>query len=259
MKQSTAPALLFLKRYRWLFIGIAGGLIVFCSYFLYSLYEWGQYESRYKDWRASIKSQTDQAFALSSSDPKARAAKLAALKKISDRLATTRSTACQVNRLIEWQHILKSLEDRQDQCNQVAHSLDNFKKSLDQINSYLTEENALGSIFAALPPAKDQLAEDEWQAYGTAWHSAAENATKLSTQGAFMQTRQVAVSTLQGIDAAWQEVLAAHAAKDKARYTKAEAALIQAYSSLESIKSTSEVQLDALVKSLQNFYKIAFL
>lgn len=228
-------------------------LVLVGGYALFSWVTWQGYEGNYTQWQASIKSQTDEALWVK--DP---STKLAALKNLSKTLIGAKDTVCSAHVLIKWQEVLKSIKEREEKCQQALQRVSNLSKKLQATTQYLEEEKALGNVLTSVPHDKDRLPETDWQAQATAWHTAAQTGAKLSAHDSFSTTKQAAVATLQKIDAAWQEVLAAHTAKDKARFLQAQASLVQEYGGLGEITTISTNNFQALLDELQKAYNTAF-
>jgi len=260
MKLKTVGSSVWRKIYahRLIIAIIAGVVLLVAVYAFWSKYTWDEYETRYTGWHSSTRGQVGDAFALPATTDKERNNKLSALKKASDAIITAKSSLCSVNNLVGWQRFIGALHNREKKCQEMMGAAATFAEKTKGAIGYLESEKALTAIISSIPSQKPELVESDWAAQAAAWHAAAGKVDTLAANANFAPVKQVAQITTKKIDAAWQEIIAANAAKDKARYLKAQSQLADSYGTLGDITGVSTKQLKTLLDPLQLAYKAAF-
>jgi len=244
--------------HRKVIIIIATILLVVGGYALWSKYTWDEYEVEYGKWHTTTQDQLNTALMLPAVTEKERLTKLGALKKASDGITSARTSLCNANILVSWQRIAPAFRDREEKCQRTVDTSVAFSQKMQAVITYLEQEQVLTGLISAIPVGKSELAEADWQAQAAAWHETASKVKTLPSNTDFAPTKQIAAETIVKVDVAWQEVVAAHGAKDKARYTKAQTQLADSYGSLDAIAVTGAKQLKILLDPLQAAYENAF-
>jgi hypothetical protein len=240
---------------RWVIGLIVTLLLLFASiYIWWSVSSWSGYENRYATFRQTEKKELQAALDMKTDTKDQRAAKLSALATSVKKLPSDDSL-CGISSLIGWQRILAGeLKKREEACYKVQSNLIALRGSLDKVVEYLESEHALAKLLAVVP-AGGEVSEAEWPKQAEAWTAVAKNIEGLQVSGEFDTVKTTTKSAVSAIVAAWNEVLAAHQAKDKARYLKATAALYTAFDGLETIPRSDTDKLRSLLQPVIEQYK----
>lgn len=247
-----------IRRHRIVAIIIASVIVLTAAYVLWSKYTWNEYEADYTAWRSSTHGQLDKALALPVKTAQERSGKFLALKDVSNTITTAQDSLCKVNAIVAWQQFIKPLGEQTADCNAMITAAGSLNESLKKAILYLENEKSLADILDVVHGDKTELAEGDWNAQAAAWHMALEKTDKMMVSEAFAPTKKVARDTIKSIDDAWQAVMAAHKAKDKAAYIKAQTLLVQTYGALGNILDSNTKQLKTLLDPLQAQYNAVF-
>lgn len=228
---------------------IAALLLIAGGYGLWSMHTWGQFETGYASWNNNTKQQAATALALPVKNDQDRQRKLAALKAVSNSVASAKNTLCEVNTFMRWQQSIDSLKTKVDDCNKVIDRQAVFGTKLQVVTTYLENEQALAKIIAK-NNTPTELAEADWGAQPGLWQTTVKSVSDLSTHTSFTSVKGVAVKQVSDLEAAWKELVAAHQAKDKARFIKAQSQLVQGYAALGEIALASSQQFQKLIGQL---------
>lgn len=239
-------------------IVIASVVVLATAYIFWSRYTWNEYETAYTTWHDDVHKQLDEALALPTKTSQQRSAKLTALKDASDTMTAAQDSLCKVADITAWQQSIKPLGERMADCNTTLASAGTVNKSLQEAILYLENEKSFAQIIDSARGDKTELAEGEWEAQAAAWHAALDKMNKATVGDTFVPTKKVALEVIKGIDDAWRSVIAAHQAKDKAAYTKAQTLLVQSYGALGNISDSNEKQLKSILVPLQTQYEASF-
>ncbi len=243
----------------WLFVGAATVFVVLAlGYLLYSLQIWRNYEQDYKVWQTTTKNDLSAVLSLPMTSLKEREQKLAKLQAIAADLKTQQSNMCHVRPLTGWQTNFEGIGVVQKQCNAVASKVEGLITELGVIMAYLTNERTLTTSLTGLISQPAQPDEKTWDQVAAAWHKFGAEIAAMKPDVSFESTKKVAVTAVTGIDTAWQELLAAHTAKDKPRFVMARAGVMAAYDALGAITAENDKQVSLLDKKLSQAYSAAF-
>ncbi|MBC7868967.1 hypothetical protein H7X69_02190 [Candidatus Saccharibacteria bacterium] len=243
----------------WLVVGAATVLFVLAlGYLLYSLQIWRNYEQDYQVWQTTTKNDLSTVLSLPMTSSKEREQKLAKLKAIAVDLNTQQANMCRISPLTGWQANFNGIETVQKQCNTVTSKVKGFITELGVTTAYLTDERILANSLATLTSQPTQPDEKTWAQVAAVWHKFGVEITAMKPDVSFKSTNKVAVTVVTGIDTAWQELLAAHSAQNKARFVTAQAGLAAAYNTLGTITAENDKQLSLLDKKLSQAYSAAF-
>jgi hypothetical protein len=247
---------------RQLIIGISVGvaLLLIIGYGLWSVSTWSTYKSSYEGWQKDLQADVDKAIALPVATTDERAKKKIAFKNVSNEINAAEQSLCSVSNLIAWQRIISTLREREEACVQVVAQATTFGQKMRQTTTYLEYEQTLTkALTTAIAASSGKVTEATWGAQTTIWQDAGKTIIKIPTsETLFQPVRTSAIDKVKGIEVAWTELIAAHAAKDKTKYTDAQAKLAVAYEALPSLSNTSKQQFTKIAESLQKAYTELF-
>ena len=233
-------------------------VLLLLGYVIYSAQAWQNYDKNYQNQQSALKSDINSALALPMTQPVDRNTKLAQLESITIKLKKQQEIGCRVDTLTNWQTSISSLGDMQKQCKSAISKLDKLINTLDATTSYLGQEHKLANSLSSMVKLSAQSDETTWSALASSWHDYRAKISGLKSSGSFESTKKVTDTVVASIDAAWQELLAAHVAQDKARFVKASSSLGFAYGSLGTIAAENNKQVLLLDQQLSRDNKAAF-
>lgn len=221
------------------------------SYILWSKQIWAQFTPSYIQWHQSIKADIDRITALPISTNKEQDVVVARLTDVSNKINTEQRTVCTVNSLVQWQQkMVAVLNDAHVACQKMIASTAEFQKRLAIVIAYSKDDQVLAKIITSVPQS-GELADDSWEKQVTAWGDAMKAAEKMSVSDAFKPMQQLAIKHMTATKAAWQEVIAAHQAKDKSKYLAAHSTLASAIDGFNEISVTSQQTFTKLSSELE--------
>ncbi len=235
-----------------IFILLVGG------YALWSIHAWSGYKTTHETWHNTIKKDIHNALALSATNYDERSRKMSRLQHISTNITSAKSSLCDVSGLFSWQRIISSIKTEREACDRNVTTADMFNIKMRQTISYLESEQSLGKIIAPLM-VQDKITEASWDSQPASWQAAADTIKKMSVNTTFAPVKTNAVDVTRSIQSAWQMLISAHKAKDKAKYLDAQSKLTQAYSGLPLLATKSTEHFNTIVKPLQDAYQRAFI
>jgi hypothetical protein len=235
-------------------------VLLITAYGLWSINTWSSYRTTYQNWQKELRASVDAAVTLPVTTSAERAKKMTAFKGVTDKIDTAKPSLCHIPSVIAWQRIISDLRQREDACSHVIGEADLFNKKMQATVNYLKSEQALVTIIqAALATYKEKVTEETWSSQMAVWKDASAAVAKISsTEPAFTPVKTEAVEKIRLVGAAWQDLISAHAAKDKTKYNEAQSKLVEAYAALHSVSTTSTEQLAKLATSLQLAYQQLF-
>lgn len=250
--------IIHIKR-KWLIVGTVTFLAVLAlAYVLYSMQAWRGYERDYIAWQATTKSELTSVLSLPATSPKEREQKLSKLESIVADLKAQKSKVCSDDSLIGWQAFFQGVDTVKKQCHSVSSKIDGVVVELGVIISYLTNEHTFATSLAKLSTQPAQPDEKTWDQVAGTWRKFGVDVAAMKVDASFESTKKVAVTVVTGVDTAWQELLAAHSVKDKARFVKARSGLAVAYAALTTITTENDKQVASLDKKLTKAYSAVF-
>lgn len=246
------------KRRRVLIIvaSVAALMLLLVGYSLWSMTTWNAYRTSYENWQKELRTGVDAAIVLPVTTSAERAKKKTAFKDTSNKINSAQQSLCQVSGIVAWQHAVGDFRQREEACRQIVGQADTFGKKIQETTIYLEHEQTLAAaIAAALKTSEGKVTEATWGSQVETWQTAEKTITKIpSPEALFIPVKTSALEKIKAIETAWGEVIAAHTAKDKAKYTEAQAKLATAYEALPSLAATSTQQLTVVTQSLQLAY-----
>ena len=242
-------------RSRWFIIGalvlLALGSIG--AYIWWSQNSWSDYEKKYRSARQNIDAKLTQAFSLQSDTSDERQQKVTQLAGLSEEIEGINDSFCRQNVFIDWQGAFGEYKAHEESCKVVVASIGAFNDQLRSAVEYLKQEQALARQLGAAP-AQAEVAEGDFEGQLAAWRSVYEGFKNASASDDFDSIKQAALSGAEGIVKNGEEVIAAHQAKDKARYLKATQALAAAYDNLQAVVSTNTTRLAEVATRVKEAY-----
>lgn len=222
-------------------------------YILWSVVTWVSFEKRYVAIQSDTSSQIGAVLALPVTTPEEKAKKRVALENIHASIATHQAM-CQPSMFISWQSWLDTVRKYQDGCAAALKKLTSLDESLVILMGYLHDEQTLASLVAAASSGASDLDEAAWAETAAKWHTLAGKTKELKVGGAFDEVLQRSITETTHLDACWQEVLAATAAKDRTRFQTAKDELSKAYGTFKDTAQLSTATFITLQKELEVQY-----
>ena len=243
MPKRTSKMLLF-----YVLIGIFA--LSIGGYVWWSVASWSAYEQKYTEKQHSIQHNLESVWNMPADTVEQKQAKLAQLASASTEIAKVDPETCNQTLFIEWQRVIQANSERARACKDMVQSVQNFSASLRPAVEFLQQGEAMAKIMAHAP-SKTEVAEADFSGQLSAWRTTLDAVNNISTGNEFGAVKQAARGSTEGVIKAWEEIIAAHEAKDKARYTKAVQALAAAYDRLEAITKIHTEQLNVLVATFK--------
>lgn len=242
-------------RSKWLKIGLPVAVILLSAglYVFWSINTWNNYQTRFTGLQNDAQSKIKGALGMKVESHDERVKKMDALQESRDMLPTSTDPLCQVNPAVDWQNFVGNLKEQKEKCGEVRAKLVNLRDALDKVIVYLENDHALSQALSGLPVG-GEVAEGDWVVQRDGYKAVLKQVSDLQVSGDFSSAKQAVVDKLTATVAAWEEVLAAHGAKDKARYTKATKTLAENYDGILSVGKVSSDRLQELVKLFENSY-----
>lgn len=257
VKPPRLPALGRPSYKKWWLLGGAGLtlLILGVGYGILSQRYWSDYEQKNHHHYMSAREKIDTALAMKSSSSADQTKKLDAFEVANDTLDDT--TICKVAPLYAWQGSLTKPKALAAECGSKATKVAAFQNRLEAVLHHLRGEAQLVKIISSVAPV-DEADESKWVGTLAAWRTVTAQVSSVDTSASVKSTQQVAKEKAEAVTAAWQALIAAHDAKDRAKYETALTDLTAAYGKLGDISSQSESSLNDLLKKLETNYHDAF-
>lgn len=229
------------------FVGVVGG------YCWWSLAGWNAVESQTRTAKQDMHHYLTGAVALPMSTADERAKKLTALETTSQRIESYKNI-CNVPVLVEWQRAIDTFKKQQDACRDTLAEFDRFKTSLKDITDYLYDDKTVAALVVTASTSSVDLDEASWPETAAKWHTLAEKIKPLKVSGRFEPVLKRITTEAEYMDASWQEVVAAHTAKDRARYEKAKDELSKSYGTFKDAVELSRSSIEPLLQDFQAKY-----
>lgn len=234
-----------------IFVGIFLVLVLAVAYTLWSKQTWDAYRPTYTQQEQDIKTDLTTVATAKVTTAEERTKVLAHLVTLTDKIATTDQAVCHIHPFLAWQAKLgKALAAAQADCSAMVSRVAQLQAPLKKVTTYTKNDNELAAILAGIPQT-GELADDTWDKQVLLWQDCASAIDKLSVGTDFVPVKQSALTKVSAVRDAWQAVIAAHQAKDKAKYVAAQGGLAQSLDGLNEISVTSEKELSGLVKELE--------
>lgn len=227
------------------------------TYSFWSLKTWEAYRLSYGAWQKELRTDTDTAVTLPTANQAQRSQKTAALEGISSDIIAAKRSLCAIHVMVRWQVIIIALKEREDTCHRVVETASSLGEKIQTTTKYLENEQVLVGIITAASNSQASTTEATWQSQVETWGIAVEAIKKMSVEPAFIPVKDGTLSATQSVATAWQNIVVAHKAKDKAKYVEAQTRLADAYDALRGVVSHSH-EFTKLADSLQAAYGETF-
>lgn len=233
-------------------------VVLLGSYILWSKQTWAQFTPSYTQWQQGVQGDIEEINALPVSTSKEQDVVAAKLTDVSSRIEADYHTLCVLSPLVQWQQkVVSAFHDATISCQKMVANTVTFQKQLATVMAYNAADQALSKIIASVPQSGD-LADDSWKKQVAAWDDAVKAAEKMSVSDTFKPTQQLAIKHMMTTKAAWQEIIAAHQAKDKPKYLAAQNTLASAIDGFDEISVTSQQTFTKLSSELEAATAVAF-
>ena len=233
-------------------------LIALGSYILWSRQIWSQYTPSYVAWQTEVKAAADKIVTLPLVTDDDRKTFNTQLNALSVRINEKKVAICNVNPAVQWQSaFMQSLKQARASCQASAAEVSEFNNQLSAIVAFNDDDRKLAEILQNVSRGTE-VNEEAWPKQVEAWNGAIRSTRELTPTEDFKPVQQRAVEKMTAVKVAWEGLIAAHQAKDKAKYTAAVAAVGVSYDNLDDITTASEAAVTALAKDLQSRYQAAF-
>jgi len=229
-------------------------LIVLGAYYLVSQQLWKDYQTAHETSHSHLQAQIDAVFKLPTDTSDEKQAKITALKN----LAQQSKTNCQVGLLIGWQSgIIPPLKDQKTSCEDRATKDQALKESLNKVAAYLENEQTLMKTMtsANLPAEVD---ESTIESQVSQWQGILAQVKGISVQPDFEPVKQIAITSVATIVAAWQALHEANHVADQTAYEAARTKLTESYDQLAAIAPAGQKQLTTLIDLVRSAYTASF-
>lgn len=230
--------------------------VVGCYVFA-SIKNWENYEQQNARNLTSLRQKTDQALEKISQSKLKRDEKMQQFDQLSASLKES-SGLCGNSLLFSWQQSLPANKTKVDDCQDQSKRFATLQSKLDVIIAHLKSEQELTSLIAAASNVKMNPGEADWPLILQQWSTAEEQLRKKNVTKTFESTKAKGIEKLQAIRAAWQALIDANKAKDRAKYEAAASSLSLSYGALSEITQSAETALVSLIASFNESYKDAF-
>lgn len=246
----------FVTRHKKLVIVSAGLVVILVIagvYIWWSLVAWSGVESRSMALRQSVSTHVGAALRLPVTSNDEKNKKLLALEAVNQEIAS-HQTVCDVSQFVVWQHAFEVFKKQEDACRAGLVRLNTLRTSLAAVIKYTRDEQTVARLIVAASSGAAESDEAAWQQTAVSWRGLAEKLKALQVSAPFKPVLTRIITEVEHVDASWQEVVAAHTAKDRARFEKAKDELSKAYGSLKDITQLSTDALMPLQKQLSSDY-----
>ncbi len=232
------------------FIISAGLVVIVGGYIWWSVVAWSKYEQTYTVKQNEVQQTLDTVWNMPADTNEQKQAKLASLSAAVTEIDRINLDTCNQNVLISWQRIIQQNGEHEKACKEGIQSIKERSVSIKPSVEFLQQAETLAKSMSQAPSLAE-VTESDFDGQLNAWRNVQNSIKNMSASDRFEVVKQSAQSSVEGIIKAWEEVAAAHKAKDKTRYTKAVQALAAAYDGLEDVSRIHTEQLSILVSEIK--------
>jgi hypothetical protein len=239
---------------------VVATVLLLAAYAFWSVNTWNSYKTSYENWQKDLRQDVDAAIALPATNPTERMKKKTAFKDVSKEINVAQQSLCEVPNMAAWQSLISTLRERKDACAQIVAQASTFGKKMQQTITYLEHEQTIAKAFSsAIVASSGKVTEETWGSQVAIWQDAEKAVLKVpASEEPFQPIRTAAIDKMKVVQVAWAELIAAHTAKDKAKYIDAQAKLATAYEALPSLVNMSNQEFVKVSKALQSSYDELF-
>jgi flagellar biosynthesis chaperone FliJ len=225
-------------------------VVLIVGYGVWSSVTWSNYDKTYENWSVAAKKDLATSIQAKVSNDQQRLKKISQIRETVQGLDQSARTICQTNSLVNWQSFLGDLKKKQEECRKHQEKVTVFVEKMRPILTYLDDEQKVTKVLAGVPKNTEQLDEKTWEAQVAPLQNVLKAADGISVSSEALPLKEATQATLKENIAAWQELIAAHQAKDRSRYENAQVRLVKSYSSYGGLATISADQIGKLVKAL---------
>ncbi|MEO5950460.1 MAG: hypothetical protein ABIQ04_03340 [Candidatus Saccharimonadales bacterium] len=249
---------LFLSHHKKISIALGGALFVCLiagSYIWWSFSAWAQFEDRYVSLRQNTATKFSDTLKLPVGTADQKIKKIAAFDELGKDITGQQNICEDVPGLIKWQHTVSAIKRYEDDCKSLLVKLGVLKTNITEMTGYIKDEQAVATLIqTASTGSLAELDETTMQDTAAKWHTFSEKMKVLKVTTEFEPVLIDLRTKSDHLDACWQEVIAAHTAKDRARFEKARDELSRAYGSFKDSRQVSDKVSAEVQKTLEAQY-----
>jgi hypothetical protein len=234
-------------------IALIAVAFVAIGYCYWSVQTWDSYDNTYTTFKQKDREDIDNALALAADSYDERKRKIASLNEVIDNIKANKSV-CNVPYLIKWQgQLFAGSKSKISKCNESVELMDDYGVNLKSVISYLETEQKIAGILNSTASNQKQT-EKTWDHQLAAWTKAVGDIGGVQAEASSQSMKENALKYAEKMEKSWKAVIAAHKARNKAKYLEAYAELVKSHETLASITSDSQAAFNVLAKKLQSSY-----
>jgi len=249
--------LVYHRRRTWIIGAGIVAVLLLVAYTGYSLSSWRTLDKQTSDWQQSTRRLLDTMGSAKAGTAAEKTASIERLRAVTTEIEKSRARLCDVPGLISWQTAAESAKRTLRDCQKVARSGELLKLSLEKLGKYLESEAAVARILESPGLLTDTADEKTWEATSNEWNGAAIAIKALKVDMVFKVTQAAALSAVNELDSAWQELLVAHKAQNKTQFTSAKGRVEKAYAGLVALNDTNDHEFQLLITEANTRYTAA--
>ena len=248
IKNSRLPG--YLKKHAWLLSFVSVGLlvvmIVSIGHVMSERY-WTEYVQKTDSYYLSTEQKTRSI--ISGKNDSA----LSSLQPLYDNA----DEICKPSTLYGWQTRSGSVKAKQNRCEDNASRLRAFGLKLKTVTIHLDSQQQITDMVKATE-SPDEVSEDGFAEVVESWEGLALKIDTLKVPDTMNETKRVTQERVRLMITVWQELQAAHVAKNRIGYETATAKIVSEYNALGEIATVSTISLEKLANSLQSSFDESF-
>lgn len=241
----------------WFISGVTIVALLICVYLWLSFHVWAQLDEKANSSYSVIGQKATAILAMSTKTTEDKIKKRTALVDLSTTIKQAKDD-CKVEPLYSWQQIISVNNDKMLSCKQLFDNPEKFANSLDEVTAHMKNAEQVAGIISKAAKAQDSVPEDEWAATQKQWADAEKSLSEMKIEKSFSKTKKLAVDKVHAIQIAWQKIIVANQAQDRAQYEQATQSLTTAYGGVKDIADSSNESLEPLIENLDKAYRNAF-
>lgn len=240
---------------RWIIGGICVGLIAMGSAITWNILAWQDYEQKPTTWKATLRTQTDEVLALPAKTAADRDRKHRSLVALHTTISGGKDI-CQRYQILHWQRFIPRVKEYIDRCTETIGELTQFARDIIKVTDYIdAERNMTASLAKGVATKLDEAA---WRLQPQTWQGIEKELSELRSPHAFREVHQLAEAKARSVREAWQALVVASEAKDRAKYEAASGKLAAIYDTFGELASLSENTFLPLATALEKSYQQVF-
>lgn len=246
MKKATG--LWYKNRRFWLLFSAVLLLGAAALYGIWSKAAWDNL-GRSKETKASILRQIETALALPTNTSEEREAKKEALQQTTQTIQNLGSP-CYIAEVIVWQQFMGDLKQQQERCAEDENKIRQVDERLRPIITFLQDDATVAQALTELQAQRAEIGEADFAATAMVWERAAQNVRNVEVSEPFLPVGEATSASLEAGVVKWKELIAAHEAKNKAGFLRAQQELAAVS---DQLVSTRELEQRELIKLVEAF------